>query len=66
MTPREHLSAYSVLQASARTGLSRTMIHALIKRGDLQARKAGRRTLILADALDRYLRQLPMQDQGGR
>jgi excisionase family DNA binding protein len=66
MTTSDHQTAYSIPQASARTGLSRTTIYALIKRGDIQARKAGRRTLILADALDQFLSQLPPHSQRDR
>jgi excisionase family DNA binding protein len=66
MNTSEHRLAYSIGQASTRTGLSRTTIYALIKSGKIEARKSGRRTLILSDALDAFLSQLARRGQGGQ
>jgi excisionase family DNA binding protein len=41
------------------TGLSRSSIYEALKRGDLTARKAGRRTLISLADLEAYLASLP-------
>lgn len=41
------------------TGMSRTSIYEALKRGDLTARKAGRRTLISFADLQAYLAGLP-------
>jgi len=41
------------------TGMSRTSIYEALKRGDLTARKAGRRTLIAFADLEEYLASLP-------
>jgi len=51
--------AFSVDEAAMRTGLGRDKIYAAIRDGNLEARKAGRRTLVTADALRRYLDSLP-------
>jgi len=42
------------------SGMSRTSIYEALKRGDLTARKAGRRTLIAFDDLQNYLASLPV------
>lgn len=41
------------------SGLSRSRIYELLKRGELPARKAGRRTLISLADVDQYLASLP-------
>ena len=41
------------------SGLSRTHIYEALRRGDLKARKAGRRTLIAVADLDADLASLP-------
>lgn len=41
------------------SGLSRSFIYEALKRGDLSARKAGRRTLISFSELETYLTSLP-------
>jgi excisionase family DNA binding protein len=51
--------AYSIADASARSGIGRTAIYDMINAGQLTARKRGRRTLILADDLRRCLELLP-------
>jgi len=57
--------AYGTLaEAILFSGLSRTSIYEALKRGDLTARKAGRRTLITFSDLEAYLASLP-QYRGG-
>ena len=51
--------AITVPDAVKATGMSRTSIYAAMKRGDLCARKAGRRTLISIADLEAYLASLP-------
>lgn len=46
------------------TGMSRTSIYEALKRGDLTARKAGRRTLITFADLQAYLASLPTYQAG--
>lgn len=50
--------AFVIADAVQFSGLSRTSIYEALKRGDLKARKAGRRTLILRDDLISYLHSL--------
>ena len=46
------------------SGMSRTSIYEALKRGDLTARKAGRRTLISFADLQAYLAALPTYQAG--
>ena len=59
MEDRVEKLAFSVHEAAVRAGLGRDRIYAAIRDGDLVARKFGRRTLITADALRRFLDGLP-------
>ena len=51
--------AYSIKEAVAAGGGSRSTIYEAIKSGALKARKRGRSTVILATDLTRYLEALP-------
>lgn len=51
--------AYSVEETRKVTGIGRTAIYEEIKAGRLRAVKRGRRTLILADDIRRWLEALP-------
>jgi hypothetical protein len=53
--------AFSPDEAAHRAGVGRTLIFAEIKRGKLEARKAGARTIITAEALTRWLTSLPLR-----
>lgn len=46
------------------SGMSRSSIYEALKRGDLSARKAGRRTLICFADLQAYLANLPEYKAG--
>lgn len=49
----------TIEEAADRSSIGRTKIFAAIKLGKLTARKDGRRTIILAEELQDYLRSLP-------
>lgn len=52
--------AYGTLPEAVQfSGMSRTALYEALKRGDLTARKAGRRTLISFADLQAYLAGLP-------
>jgi excisionase family DNA binding protein len=51
--------AYTIRTAVAASGISRSRIYELISHGKLEARKDGRKTLVVASSLDAYLRALP-------
>lgn len=48
-------TAFSVDEAAASLGLSRVTIYELMKTGALRAVKVGRRTLVTAAEIDRFL-----------
>jgi excisionase family DNA binding protein len=52
-------AAYSIAETLALTGLGRDKLYKLINEGKLPARKAGRRTLVLATDLQQFLEKLP-------
>lgn len=52
--------AFTIPEAVQFAAASRTQIYAAIKRGELEARKRGKRTLILADELRRWVQSLPI------
>ena len=54
--------ALTIAEAVAASRTSRTAIYAALKRGELQARKRGKRTLILAADLRAWLEGLPKLD----
>lgn len=56
--------AVTIPDAVKATGMSRTSIYVALKRGDLTARKAGRRTLISFADLEAYLASLPTYQAG--
>lgn len=51
--------AVTIPDAVRMSGMSRTSIYEALKRGDITARKAGRRTLISFADLQAYLASLP-------
>lgn len=51
--------AVTIPDAVKVTGISRSALYEAMKRGDLPARKAGRRTLIRFTDLESYLASLP-------
>jgi excisionase family DNA binding protein len=53
--------AFSPDEAAHRAGVGRTLIFSEIKRGRLEARKAGARTIITAEALAAWIKSLPVR-----
>ncbi len=49
----------TVDDATQYCGLGRTKLYELIREGRFTARKAGKRTLLLTDEIDAYVRTLP-------
>jgi excisionase family DNA binding protein len=56
--------AVTIPDAIKASGMSRTAIYSALKRGDLSARKAGKRTLINFADLQAYLDRLPAYQPG--
>ena len=54
--------AFSPAQAAEAAGVGRTFLFEEIKHRRLTARKAGRRTLIEAEELRRWIRSLPARE----
>jgi excisionase family DNA binding protein len=51
--------AFSVAEACAAARIGRTSLYEAIRKGELRALKRGRRTIVLANDLRRYLESLP-------
>lgn len=51
--------SYSIQEVCALTGIGQTKIYEAIKNGLLNAKKYGRRTIILNDDLQKFLQNLP-------
>lgn len=56
--------AVTIPDAVKASGMSRSALYLALKRGDLSARKAGRRTLISFADLQAYLASLPTYKAG--
>ena len=59
-TPERQTSpviAYSINEACRVSSLGRTSLYALIAAGKLQIRKVGKRTLVLAESLQRLINE---------
>ncbi|MBS0240380.1 MAG: helix-turn-helix domain-containing protein [Proteobacteria bacterium] len=58
-TPAPERAGYSVSESCSITGLGKDGIYSAIRAGRLEARKWGRRTIIPAEALKRFIAELP-------
>ena len=56
--------ALTIPEAVEASGISRTALYDALKRQDISARKAGRRTLIMFSDLQAYLASLPAYQAG--
>lgn len=56
----------TVQMAADDVGVHRNSIYNAARRGDIQLRKMGRRTFILRDDWDAYLRSLPVVRLGAK
>ena len=56
--------AVTIAEAVKLSGMSRTAIYEALKRREITARKAGRRTLISFADLEAYLARLPTYQAG--
>jgi len=54
----ENIIAMTVQTAVQVSGISRSVLYEALKRGDLKARKSGRRTLIMRVDLEDYILSL--------
>jgi len=54
----ENIIAMTVQTAVQVSGISRSVLYEALKRGDLKARKSGRRTLIMRVDLEDYISSL--------
>jgi hypothetical protein len=52
--------AYSIKQVRELTGFCNEKVYQHIRKGELVARKSGRRTFVLASDLDRFLQSRPV------
>ncbi len=57
-----HKLGFSIKESCRASGLGRTTIYEAIGAGELIAKKAGRRTIILPKDLEAYLESLPEAD----
>ena len=60
--PRPDPATFTIEGAQDFSGLTRSRLYELMGSGDLEARKAGRRTLIVGESLRSYLAGLPRAD----
>jgi hypothetical protein len=67
MTVRPEITrrAFNVREFCAEFGLSRDGVYGAIRRGELVARKYGKRTIITADDAERFIASLPRLELPG-
>lgn len=53
---------FTMEEAAATAAIGRTRVYAAVKDGKLKARKFGRRTVILREDLEAFLRALPARE----
>jgi excisionase family DNA binding protein len=52
--------AYSIREVSEITGFGKTHIYEECRKGKIQLRKSGKKTIVLEEELNRYLSALPV------
>jgi len=52
--------AVTLREATTLSGIGRSSLYKLFNEGKLTPRKSGKRTLILVEELERYLKSLPL------
>lgn len=52
--------AVTIPEAVRLTGIGRSKLYELFRRGDLKPRKAGKRTLLIRTELEEYISSLPV------
>lgn len=57
-------AAFTIDETVVMTGVGRDLLYEAIKSGRLVARKLGRRTIIPADALEKFIAHLPLVGAG--
>jgi excisionase family DNA binding protein len=55
-------AAYSIAEVMLQSGLGRDSIYKAIRAGRLPARKFGKRTIVLATDMQRFLESLPVME----
>lgn len=55
--------AVTISDASRIAGIGRSTLYKLFIAGEIVPRKSGRRTLVLVDDLERYIKSLPPADR---
>jgi excisionase family DNA binding protein len=60
-----HRENVTVAEAIQRFGIARTKLYELIREGDIEAVKLGRRTLIRAESARSFIDRLPRVGRGG-
>jgi predicted DNA-binding transcriptional regulator AlpA len=58
--PKMTKIAVTIPEAVAISGIGRTSLYGIFKTGEIRPRKSGKRTLVLVDELENYLKSLPM------
>jgi excisionase family DNA binding protein len=51
--------AVTIPEAVQMTGIGRSSLYGLFKAGSIKARKSGKRTLVLVEDLETYVKSLP-------
>jgi excisionase family DNA binding protein len=58
--------AFTIAEVVDCSGIGRSKLYEFIKQGVICPRKAGKRTLILREDLEKFLSNLPASNEGGR
>jgi excisionase family DNA binding protein len=53
----------TIQRAAAETGIPRSNLYELWRRGEIEIRKSGRRSLVTGESMTRYLENLPIAEK---